>query len=235
VNRRVSFGLPPIRTVPAKLAVALVVGSLLFATFLPTLALHPADVLTRLSLWQLFTYAFVETSPMGVIFGALILWSIGGSLEQTWGTRKLLTFSLGVTVISAVLTVAVGAFVPAVAMQIFGGGTVMTSALWVAYGLSWGTRQTGFWGMPVTGNVLALIGVGFVVLNAAFAGPWVVIPSAFGIAMAFVFVKFNFPSGTWEQFTSWRLRRQLDKRRNHLNVVSGSKRNMPSDSDRFLH
>ncbi len=235
MSRRASFGLPPIRTVPAKLAVALVVGSLLYATVLPMLALHPGDVLSRLMVWQVFTYAFVETTAMGVIFGALILWSIGGSLEQTWGTRKLLTFSFGVTIISALLTVALAPFVPLVSMMTFGGGTVMTSALWVAYGLSWGTRQTGFWGMPVTGNVLALIGVGFVVLNAAFSSIWVVIPSAFGIAMAFLFVKLNFPGGTWERFNSWRLRRQLDKRRNHLNVVSGDKRNMPNDSDRFLH
>jgi membrane associated rhomboid family serine protease len=232
--RRASFGLPPIRTVPAKLAVALVVGSLL-ATFLPTLALHPGDVLSKLTLWQLVTYSFVELSAMGVIFGALILWSIGGSLEQTWGTRRLLTFALGVTVMSAVLTVALAPFIPLVAAYTFGGGTVMTSALWVAFGLSWGTRQTNFFGIPVTGNVLALIGAGFVVLNAAFSSIWVVIPSAFGIAMAFLYVKLNFPGGTWERFNSWRLRRQLDKRRNHLNVVSGDKRNMPSDSDRFLH
>ena len=40
----------------------------------------------------------------GVIFGALILWSIGGALEQTWGPRKLLIFSLGVTTLAALLT-----------------------------------------------------------------------------------------------------------------------------------
>lgn len=235
MTRRVSFGLPPIRTVPAKLAVALVVGSLVF-TVVPQLALFPGDVLTRFTLWQLFTYAFVETSAMGVIFGALILWSIGGALEQTWGTRKLLTFALGVTVASALVTVALAAVVPSIGDMAFGGGTVMTSALWVAFGLSWGERQTGFWGMPVTGNVLALIGVGFVVLNAAFAyNKWVVLPSAIGIALTFAVVKLNFPGGTWERFTSWRLRRQLDRRRTHLNVVSGDKRNMPSDSDRFLH
>ncbi len=234
MSPRFSFGLPPIRTVPAKLAVALVVGSLIF-TQLPMLALWPAQVFPGLSLWQPLTYVFVETSAMGVIFGALILWSIGGALEQSWGTRKLLTFAIAVPIVSALLTVLVGLFVDPVAGLVFGGGTVMTSALWVAFGLSWGQRQTGFWGMPVTGNVLALIGVGFVVLNAAFTSPWVVVPSAFGIAITFAVVKLNFPGGTWERFTSWRLRRQLDKRRSHLNVVSGDKRNMPNDSDRFLH
>ncbi len=45
----------------------------------------------------------------------------------------------------------------------------MGRALWVAYGLSFGRRQTNFWGLPVSGNVFALIGVGFVFLNGAFS------------------------------------------------------------------
>ena len=172
---------------------------------------------------------------MGVIFGALILWSIGGGLEQTWGAKKMVSFAVGTTVLAGVLTVALAIPFDGV-RSIYGGGTVMTTALWVAFGLSWGNRQTGFWGMPVTGNVLALIGVGFVVLQAAFARSlWVVVPEALAILMTVAVVKLNFPGGSIERFNSWRLRRQLDKRRNHLNVVSGDKRNMPSDSDRFLH
>jgi membrane associated rhomboid family serine protease len=234
VNRRVSFGFPPIRTASAKLAIALIVCSLIYAVALPQMALAPRAVLEAFFLWQPLSYTFVETSPMGVIFGALITWSIGGSLEQTWGAKKLVAFALGVTVIAGLLTVAL-AF-DALLGQMYGGGTVMTTALWVAFGLSWGSRQTGFWGMPVTGNVLALIGIGFVVLQAAFArSVWVVVPEALAIAMTYAFVRFNFPSSTLERFNSWRLRRQLDKRRNHLNVVSGDKRNMPNDSDRFLH
>lgn len=235
MTRRLPLGLPPIRTAAAKLAVALVAGSLIFAVVFRELALMPAEVVKQFFLWQPLAYAFVETSPMGVIFGALILWSIGGSLEQTWGPKKLVTFSLGVTVVSALLTIALAYVFPILMGIRFGGGTVMTSALWIAFGLSWGNRQTGFWGMPVTGNVLALIGVGFIILNAAFSSPWIMVPSFIGAALTFAVVKLNFPGGTLERFNSWRLRRQLDRRRQHLNVVSGDKRNMPSDSDRFLH
>lgn len=235
MNRRISFGLPPIRTAAAKLAVALIVGSLI-GTFVPQISLFPGEVLTKFYLWQLVSYAFVETSPIGVIFGALILWSIGGALEQTWGPRKLVTFAVGVTVMAAVLTTLVALGVESVFLRRFGGGTVMTTALWIAFGLSWGNRQTGFWGMPVTGHVLALIGVGFIVLNAAFAkSVAVVLPDVFAAVMAFVYVKLGFPDQVFERLNSWRLRRQLDRRRAHLNVVSDDKRNMPGDSDRFLH
>lgn len=235
MNRRLSLGLPPIRTAAAKLAVALIVGSLV-GTFFPVIRLHPIDVVENLFLFQPLTYAFVETSPIGVIFGALILWSIGGALEQTWGPRKLVTFALGSTVAAGLLTVALAFAFSTVMAYPYGGGTVMTSALWIAFGLSWGNRQTGFWGMPVTGNVLALIGVGFIVLNAAFAKSLIpVLPEAIAAALAFVYVRLGFPDQVLERFNSWRLRRQLDKRRKNLNVVSGDKRNMPSDSDRYLH
>jgi hypothetical protein len=62
-----------------------------------------------------------------------------------------------------------------------------------------------------------------------------IIPDVFALAMTFAIVKLNFPGQTWERFNSWRLRRQLARRRAHLDVVSGQKRNMPTDSDRFLH
>ena len=38
----------------------------------------------------------------------------------------------------------------------FLGATVMTTGIWIAYGLSIGRGQSNFWGMPITGNVLAL-------------------------------------------------------------------------------
>lgn len=232
-------GLPPIRTVAAQLAVGLVLGSIVFAfgknSFGEWLLLVPELIFTRFAFWQLLTWSFVETSSMGVIFGAIILWSIGGSLEQTWGKRRLLTFALVVNALAALFTALLALGVPPIYAHGFPGGTVMTSALWVAYGLSWGNRQTGFWGMPVSGNGLAWIGVGFVFLNGAFGSWLAIIPDAFALAMTFAFVKLNFPSRTLEQFNSWRLRRQLARRRAHLDVVSGQKRNMPTDSDRFLH
>ena len=235
-QQRISFGLPPIRTAAAKLAVALVAGSLIFAVALHEwVLLVPKLIIGQHAYWQFFTYAFVETTPMGVIFGAIILWSIGGSLEQTWGARRLLTFALGVTVAAGLLTFVAGWIYSPIFGTGFAGGNVMTSALWVAFGLSWGQRQTNFWGLPVTGNVLALIGVGFVVLNAAFGNPMVVIPDVFALLITFAFVRYGFPERTFERFNSWRLRRQLARRRAHLDVVSGQKRNMPTDSDRFLH
>ncbi len=236
-RRHLGSGFPGIRSAAVRLAVALVVGSVLYAllrqSYGAALLLTPVDVF-RLWLWQPFTYGFVETSPMGVIFAALVLWQVGGSLEQRWGPRRMVAFAVGTTVLAGLLTVALSLFVPPLALVSFGGGWVMGISVWVAYGLSLGRVGTNFWGLPVSGNVLALIGVGFVFLEGAFYGWLLVVPSVLGLLLAALYLKAGGPELWWLRFQSWRLHRRLRGRSKHLKVVAPD-RNTPRDSDRYLH
>ena len=143
--------------------------------------------------WQPLSYAFVEGSPMGVIFGALILWQLGGALEQTWGTRRMVAFAVGTTVLAGAITVLLALVVRALLGIPFTGGWVMGTSLWVAYGLSFGRRQTNFWGLPVSGNVFALIGVGFVFLNGAFSSFLLVIPEAVALLLTWAYLRLGGP------------------------------------------
>ncbi len=232
-------GFPPIRTAAAKLAIALVACSVFFALTQRglggALLLNPGSVLHAYSLWQPFSYVFIETSPLGVIFGALILFSIGGSLEQTWGARRLVSFALGVTVLAALLTLGLSLGVSAMENDHHAGGTVMTSALWVAYGLSFGKRQTSFWGLPLTGNMLALVGVGLVFLSGAFGSWLAIVPSAFGLLLTWLYLRVGGVRLLGLRFSSWRLQRQLKARSKHLRVITDDQVNTSRDSDRFLH
>jgi membrane associated rhomboid family serine protease len=214
----------------------MVIGSVIFALTREGLGalllLVPGEVLRGL-VWQPLTYGFVESSPMGVIFGALILWQLGGALEQSWGTRRMGLFAVGTTVAAGLLTVLLALGVPALRAIPFPGGFVMGSALWVAYGLSFGRRQTNFWGLPVSGNVFALIGVGFVFLSGAFSSFLLVVPSAMALLLTWAYLRVGGPSDWLLRLQSWRLQRQLRSRSKHLSVVS-PERNTPKDSDRFL-
>jgi membrane associated rhomboid family serine protease len=225
-------------TAATKLAVALIAGSLIAALAGQAeewILLTPAKMVERFALWQPLTFAFVETSPTGVIFGALILWSVGGALEMQWGPRKLLRFAIGITAVSGLLTAAVALAWSDLLGASYAGGTVMTTAVWVAYGWSLGRMQTGFWGLPLSGNALALVGVGFVVLQAAFARSIVpVIPAIFAVGFAYVFVKVGTPRALVLSLRQWRIQRSLRSRSRHLRVISKD-RNTPPGSDRYIH
>lgn len=228
----------PLQSWAVRLAIGLVAGSVVFALLRnglgPALLLAPGDILGRLWLWQPLTYGFVETSPTGVIFGALILWQAGGALEQSWGARRMLAFLLGTTVLAGVLTTALAWVLGPLVLMRFPGGMVMGLTAWVAFGLSVGRAGTGFWGIPVSGNVLALIGAGFVFLEGAFSGWLLVVPSTLALLLTGVYVRLGSPRLWWLQFQSRRLQRRLRGRSKHLKVVAPD-RNTRSDSDRFLH
>jgi len=224
-----------IRSLSAKLAIALIAGSVIFfVSRSDVLLLVPGAVLSG-ALWQLITYAFVASDPLGVIFGALVVWSIGSSLEMTWGPKRLAWVILGCTIGAAVITVLTALPVSSIRAHAFYGAWVMGTIVWVGYGLSYGRGQTNFWGVAVSGNVFALIGVGFVLLHAAFerdVRP--VLPEMLGIALVAGYLKLGSPRVWLLRFQSWRFQRQFRARSKHLRVITKD-RNTSRDSDRYLH
>ena len=238
VARTTRFGLPQINSAAAKLAIALVVGSVLFGiseSLRVWICLDPVLVLKHFALWQLVTYAFIETNALNIIFGALIIWSIGGALEATWGSRRLVVFTLGIAITSAVATVLLSLVFDG--LQARARRRRLRCSGWpggLRTGGPDGQAQTNFWGMPVTGNVLALIGIGFVVLSGIFEGWKPMVPALFAIAATWAYFRGANPRLWWLRLQSWRFRRQMKSRSAHLKIV-GKERNMPSDSDRYLH
>jgi len=230
-------GLPSLETMASKLAVALVAGSVLYHLTKggqgALLLLWPDFVLGRLFLWQPLTYAFTESSPLGIIFGAIITWSIGGYLESIWGGRRLLLVAVGITALAGFITVLLAMLVPGATAQAYTGGNVMTSVLWVAYGLSIGRGETNFWGIPLSGNALAGVGAGFVVLMAII-GPWQAqVPDLLALGLVFAYVRGANPRRLLLHFQHWRLQRQLRDRSKHLRVVP--KNQSRPDRDQFLN
>lgn len=217
------FGVFGLETVAARLTLAVLAGSVLYAiTQNPDLLLSPASVVYQLKLWQPLSYAFVSPSPIALIFSLLITWQIGGFLEGTWGGRRTALLAVGVPVAAGVLTTLVLVFL--VGMNgVFAGGHVLTLTLWVAYGWVIGRGQTSFWFIPVTGNTLALIGIGFVVVQALYGSFWAVLPEVFAVALAFAVVKGTSPRALWARFQHNRMRRNMRKA-NHLKVVNRSDR-----------
>jgi membrane associated rhomboid family serine protease len=229
------------RSSAAKMAVLFVAASIAFYATARWSAewvmLVPAEVVQDFRLWQLVTYAVIfSKDPLSFIFGVLILVSIGGALERHWGRNRLWLFSFGVAASAALLTVALALVIPALGFSAFAGANVIITSQWVAYGLLIGRGQTNFWGLPVTGNTLALIGAAFVLLSALLGGSWLqLVPELLALGLTFLHVRLGFPQEQLTRFGSWRLQRELKSRSSHLKVITGDQRNTSRDSDKYLH
>jgi membrane associated rhomboid family serine protease len=227
------FGFPSVESTAARLAIGLVVGSVLSLAIRPLgamLLLTPSAVFPGLMLWQPFTYGFVELHPFGIIFGAFALYSIGGGLEMSWGSKRMLWVVLGGTVLAGLLTTVLSLFFPLLRGVPYTGGWVMGSIAWVAYGLSIGRGQTNFWGIPITGNVFAGIGAGFVILNGLSAGWATQVPELLALCITFIAVRGGNPRTLMLRLQHWRIQRQLRGRSRHLRVISEER-----PDDRFLN
>jgi hypothetical protein len=229
-------GIPGLESMSAKLAIGLVAGSVLFL-----LTRNTGGVLLLLTpgklgsfLWQPLTYAFIESSPIGIIFGAIIIWSIGGWLEGVWGSRRMLLVALGCTALAGLLTSAAALAIPVA--PVYAGGSVMATILWVAYGLVIGRGQTNFWGIPLSGHAFAGIGAGFVALRIlttgdnVFEGLLYQLPEVLALLFVFIYMRGVSPRRLWLQLQHWRLQRQLRGRARNLRVISSERPN-----DRFLN
>lgn len=228
---------PVFSSTTGKLAIALVVISVL-AQLGPRIAqlfvMTPALVLHGW-VWQIVTYPFIETSVISLLIDVLVLVMIGLGVEGSWGSRRVLMLSAGTATVAGALTSLLALAVPALLGYPFMGAGVLVTALWIAYGLAFGSAQMNFWGIPMTGNGLAWVGVGFVALNAVFAHSIVpVVPEAFAVVLTFAYFKLGSPRVLWLRARQWQLQRQLKGRSRHLKVVSRD-RNTSSDSDRYLH
>ncbi|QSQ13404.1 DUF1751 domain-containing protein [Myxococcus landrumensis] len=226
------FGLPGLESMSSKLAVGLVAGSVMYLLLRAQgsfLLLMPSGVFGHLFIWQPLTYAFIESEPLSIIFGAMLLWSIGGWLEGYWGAKRLLMVAVGCTALAGYLLGLAALFIPM--PYAYQGGWVMCSVLWVAYGLTIGKGQTNFWGIPLSGNAFAAIGAGFVllrVLTAGFAGQ---LPHIVAMVLVLAYVRGASPKRLLLYFQHWRLQRQLRDRSKHLHVVPKDR----PDRDQYLN
>jgi membrane associated rhomboid family serine protease len=73
---------------------------------LDLLALVPKEALGGLRIWQVFTYMFLHTGVMSVLWNMLSLWMFGAEIERTWGMQKFIRFYLLCGVIAGLTVVA---------------------------------------------------------------------------------------------------------------------------------
>jgi membrane associated rhomboid family serine protease len=190
----------------------------------------PRATVLNFELWRPFTALLIAMSPMEIIFGGLIVYSIGGALEQTWGHKRFLKVTLGIPLLAEFLTLAFFFLFPGVPDITYHGASALVTTIWICFGLR--AAQTGqllnFWGAPIQGKTFALIGLGFVVLTGIFSSFILVLPDLFAALLSYGYMhqrrSFDIPEIRRRvelAYYNWKLKRL--KSRSGLRVVKGAR------------
>ncbi len=129
----------------------MIVDRLLDFPIIMNLGLIPGKVIYDFFLWQPFTYIFLHSNQMShIIFNMLLLWMLGGELEQRWGGKLFLSYYLfsgigaGIiyTIIVSVYASLTGDHKGLIIPVIGASGSVF--GLMLAYGILFGERVIYF-------------------------------------------------------------------------------------------
>lgn len=128
-------------------------------------ALFPGKVLLEGAVWQVVTYMFLHSLQVShVVFNMLMLWFIGGELEQRWGPRFFLGFYFATGVGAALIYCAgVGAYATitgnhqGLVIPVVGASGAIFGLL-LAYGILFGERVIHFMMIfPMKAKIFVLI------------------------------------------------------------------------------
>ena len=229
--------LPSVHTRAHQIAIATIIVSIIQGLLTQSgsypLLFSPFRTVFRFELWRPFTALFVAVGPLEVIFGAMIIYSVGGMLEYRLGRKRMTAVALGIPLIAEVLLLLGALLLPSVFTgQYYAGSRQVVTTLWIVFGLLayFSGEMLNFWGTPITGRTFALIGVGFVVLTGVFGNFGLVLPDLITITLCYLYMYRGGSAGIIRKielrYYEWKLQRLKNK--SGFRVIKGSK---ASDDD----
>jgi membrane associated rhomboid family serine protease len=222
----------------ALMVVLSIAQALLSQSHASTLFFMPLRTVFNLEIWRPFTAIFISVSPIEVVFGGLIIYSIGGALESQIGRRRFLSIALGVPVVAHLVTIVTFLVFSSLPDIAYPGARSVVTAIWIAFGLvaSFSGQMLQFWGNPITGRTFALFGLGFVLLSAVFGGLVGVLPELITAGLTYAYLlrrgSFDIKRRIELVYYNWKLRRLKAKK--GFRIVRGSK-GSDEDSSQQIH
>jgi membrane associated rhomboid family serine protease len=201
-------------------------------TLLDWVVLHPQLVLKG-QLWRLVTWSFFELSPLGLIFGCLLLLMIGRDLADSWGARRFLVIYVVLTAVVGALTVLVGLVWPDVQRISYVTMWPLLEALIIAWAVWFPSRQIlVYFVLPMGGRNLILLTIGGTLIFALLVSVALFVPHflAEGLMLAYLRVP---AIGRVFQKLSLGMRGNQKRRPTHLRAVDRMDRE--DEPPRWLH
>jgi len=191
--------------------------------------------------WQPLTYTFHSGDPVGLLFALLMLWLLGAYLEQSWGTRRFVTFYFATSALAAVATFLVGLVArDTVWVGRYTGNWPAMAGLIAAFAVLMPNEEIFLYLFPVRARWMLPISAGITVLYMVMRGPWwAYLPELFGLGAGVLIASGAAPRNVLLRMRVWWIDRRL--RRGRLRVVrgkddkSGPFGGTGRGSDKYLH
>ncbi len=170
--------------------------------------------------WRLFTYPFVESSPLNLIISLLILWLFGSWFESRWGQRDFLKFFVLSSVGAALLAIPIGMFLTGVIglkeIGIGEGPGAARDAMLVAMAMTAPDSNILFgFVLPMRARTVVFVLLGIQVVFAIQGGA-----SAFSMTLGGMGMGYLLVTGKWRPSRILQGARRMSMRRRHgLHVV----------------
>lgn len=117
------------------------------------LSLNPSSI--SVMPWTILTYPLVD-DIISVLFAAIWLWFVGGSLERSWGSRRFGLFLIALVAVTGIIMALTGQILK-IPVLIFGFWLPLVGMTW-AWGVLYPDQELLFWGLfPIKGMWLAWI------------------------------------------------------------------------------
>jgi membrane associated rhomboid family serine protease len=176
------------------------------------LGLVPNNVISNYFVWEFFTYMFLHAAnPTHILFNMLLLWWLGGELEQRWGPKFFALFytcsGVGAAVIYILVVLVHGLIFNPTAVWTVPviGASGALFGLMLAYGMIFGERIVYFMMLfPMRAKyfvmILGAVEVVTVLGNGIGGGDVANLAHLGGIVSGYIFLK----SYTYFQQSKWR-------------------------------
>ena len=221
------------------LAGAILVGSCLAAVDLRVgtqslrhLFLSP-DAVAHGQVWRLVTWSFFELSPLGLIFGCLMIMIFGRDLSDVWGPRRFLGAYLTLSILTGAVTTLLGLASPSVRQTAFLTIWPLAEAFIIAWATLFPTRQMlVYFVLPLGGRNLILFTVGCTLVFALLVGFLPFIPHFVAQGLMLVYLREPGIGRLWQRLTLG-MRGGGKRRPTHLRAVDRLDRE--EEPPRWLH
>jgi len=178
--------------------------------------------------WRLVTWVFLQSDPIGLVFGCLSIYWFGGPLCRAWGGRRFLLMYLAVAVGAAVITTLIGHFLWAdVNADAYLGMWPLAEALIVAYAILYPNQPILIaFVLPMQGQMLILATFAGITLYAVYYGFHFFLPHYLAATGMLVYL-----GGLRSLYLRWRLSRLTKERARPPGKVIPMRRRPDDDDD----